>query len=358
MSDLGPPARVPLLVLGFVALVSGVAGGLARLGLPGPAPAAGIAWHGALLAGAFFGTLISLERAVALGRAWAYAAPAACGAGGIALVLGSTPAAFWLLLSGSVLLFAVSITIWRRETVLHLALLALGALCLAYANLLLALGEPVEAAVPGWLAFFALTIGGERLELSRLAPVPRAARRLFGALGAATALAALASGLASVPALHATGLLLVLMAAWLARYDIALRTVRGTGLTRYMAVCLLAGYAWLALGGVVFAAAGYAAERAVYDAALHAVLVGFVFSMVFGHAPVIFPAIVRVAIPYSVWLYVPLAILHGSVAARVAGDFAAVAALRTAGAAGNALAIAAFIATAAILVLSAPARVR
>jgi len=50
------------------------------------APPAGIAWHGALMASAFFGTLISLERAVALGRLWAYAAPLACGAGGVALV--------------------------------------------------------------------------------------------------------------------------------------------------------------------------------------------------------------------------------------------------------------------------------
>ena len=34
------------------------------------------------------------------------------------------------------------------------------------------------------------------------------------------------------------GGLMVAMALWLARYDLALKTVRSTGLTRYIAVCL------------------------------------------------------------------------------------------------------------------------
>ena len=74
--------------------------------------------------------------------------------------------------------------------------------------------------------------------------------------------------------------------------------------------------------------------------------------MVFGHAPVILPAVLRVAIPYRAALYLPLALLHLSLAARVAGDIAANAPLRAAGGAGNALAIAVFIVTAAALALS------
>jgi hypothetical protein len=358
MNDLRPSARAPLLLLGFIALVAGTAGGLVRLGLPVPAPAGGIAWHGVLFVAAFFGTLISLERAVALGRMWAYAAPAACGAGGIVLLFGGTWAAFWLLFAGSVVLAAASLAVYRREPVLHLGVLALGALSLAAANLLPAQGFAVEAALPGWLAFFALTIGGERLELSRLAPVPPLARRAFGALAVATFVAALAAYVAPSAALRAIGTLLAAMALWLGRYDIAWRTVRGRKLTRYMALCLLSGYAWLALGGVAFAWAGFAAERELYDAALHALFVGFVFSMVFGHAPVILPAVVRIAMPYSAWLYLPLALLHGSLALRIAGDWAASGALRAAGAAGNALAIVAFIAAAAVLALGARRRVR
>jgi hypothetical protein len=73
--------------------------------------------------------------------------------------------------------------------------------------------------------------------------------------------------------------------------------------------------------------------------------------MVFGHAPVILPAILRVAIPYSAALYVPLVLLHGSLVLRTAGDLVGDATLRAVGASGNALAIAVFIITAATLAL-------
>jgi hypothetical protein len=346
MRDLPPPARAPLLFLGFIALVAGVSGGLVRLGIDAPALPAGIAWHGALMAGAFFGTLIALERAVAVGRLWAYLAPAACGAGGVALLAGGTQAGFVLLAVGAGLLAAATASIWLRQRALHTGMLVLGALGLLAANLVLVAGRSPEAAVPSWIAFFALTIGGERLELSRLSPVPRAARIAFGALSGGLLLVALPF------APRALGVLLVLMAAWLARYDIATRTVRGAGLTRYIALCLLAGYAWLAIGGALLAWEGAGGGRELWDAALHAILLGFVFSMVFGHAPVILPAVLRVAIPYRAALYLPLALLHLSVAARVAGDVAANAPLRAAAGAGNALAIAVFIVTAATLALS------
>ena len=71
---------------------------------------------------------------------------------------------------------------------------------------------------------------------------------------------------------------------------------------------------------------------------------GFVFSMVFGHAPVILPAVLRVKLPYHSTLYAPLVLLHASLLARV---FVSV----PLGAWGNAAAIALFIATAATLVL-------
>ena len=109
-------------------------------------------------------------------------------------------------------------------------------------------------------------------------------------------------------------------------------------LPRFVAVCLLAGYFWLAVGGALVAL------EIAYDAALHAIFVGFVFSMVFGHAPVILPAVLRVRFPYSPLLYAPLALLHASLAVRVALSVEI-------GAWGNAAAIALFIATAAALVL-------
>ena len=59
-----------------------------------------------------------------------------------------------------------------------------------------------------------------------------------------------------------------------------------------------------------------------YDAYLHAILLGFVFAMVFGHAPIIFPAIVERPIGFHPFAYLPLALLHFSVALRILADLA------------------------------------
>jgi hypothetical protein len=66
MAELKPGGRLPLLFFGMLSLLGGVMAGLARLGWDVPAPAmqaAGV--HGPLMIAAFFGTVISLERAVA-----------------------------------------------------------------------------------------------------------------------------------------------------------------------------------------------------------------------------------------------------------------------------------------------------
>jgi hypothetical protein len=208
-----------------------------------------------------------------------------------------------------------------------MATLVAGAVCWLMGNFGLLAGYP---AVPWWIAFFALTIGGERLELSRYLKRAPWVRNAFMALAAALLFAPLEPPL--------LGWALVLLALWLAAFDLARVTVRQAKLPRYVAVCLLAGYFWLAVGGALIALS------VAYDAALHAIFVGFVFSMVFGHAPVILPAVLRVSFPYHPFLYVPLALLHASLVVRVAVSVQI-------GGWGNALAIALFILTAATLVV-------
>src|SRR5574340_831369 len=86
---LSVPFRLPLLILGFVSLASGVLAGLARLGWGVPAPMAQLVLlHGPLMVCGFLGTVIGLERAVALGRRWAYAGPLLTGLGGVAILAG------------------------------------------------------------------------------------------------------------------------------------------------------------------------------------------------------------------------------------------------------------------------------
>jgi hypothetical protein len=346
MPGVPPRWRVPLLVLGFLSLLSGIAGGLARLGFePMPVSDDGVLLHGALMVSGFFGTVISLERAAALDRLWGYAAPLACGLGGLALAAGAPRAGAALLLAGALLLVAISAVFLRRQASLESWTLAGAAACWCIGNGLLAAGAAVAAAVPWWLAFFALTIGAERLELSRYMPRTRAAHAAFAAIAIALAAAAPVS-------LSLQGAVLAALAAWLFAFDIARKTVLGTGLPRYIAVCLLGGYAWLAMGGALLAALGGQRAGPLYDAALHAFFVGFVFCMVFGHAPVILPAVLRVALAYTPRLYLALAVLHLSLALRVAGGLAGDYGLRTAGSAGNAAAIAVFIALAAWSVLA------
>ncbi|MDQ7991015.1 MAG: hypothetical protein REI09_15415 [Candidatus Dactylopiibacterium sp.] len=338
-----------------VALVCGVLSGLARLGWGVPAWAAGLAGvHGALMVGAFFGTLIGLERAVALARGWPYLAPAASGLAGLLLVAGHAGALAPALMSVAAAVMTIACaSVWWRERAAHLATLTAGALAWLAGNLAwLALDIP--AATPLWATFLILTIAGERLELSRLMPTPPRARRAFAAIAlllGASAVVAVGQGWA----LRLFGAALGLLALWLMRFDIARRTVRSTGLTRYMAVCLLTGYAWLLAGAMLGLSGAFPLGAPLRDAGLHAVLLGFVISMVFGHAPVIVPALTRLRFQWHGLFYLPLCILHLSLVARVGADIGLNFPLRAWAAAGNAVALLLFMILSALALRCAPA---
>jgi hypothetical protein len=212
----------------------------------------------------------------------------------------------------------VSTAIAFRHPALFTAALAVAATAWLVGNLLWLAGETVPDVVLWWVAFLVLTIAAERQEMSRLMPPVRASRTLF-ALPAGLLLAAAALGTAgSAAAGPLAGAALLGLTAWLLRHDVARRTVRGSGLPRFSAVCLLSGYVWLAAAGAI-GLFGLASPFA-YDAFLHAVFVGFVFAMVLGHAPIILPAVARIPVPFRPAFYAPLGLLHLSLALRLAGD--------------------------------------
>jgi hypothetical protein len=349
--------RLPLLLLGFIALFVGTGAGLARFAWPMPDVAAGAAaWHGPLMICGFFGVVISLERAVALGRGWAYAAPLFAGLGTAALLHGGTAWAPLGYLAGSIVLLVATLAVLRRQREGFVVVLAAAAACWTVGTALWAGGAAVHEVVAWWLAFLVLTIAGERLELSRFMPPSPLALRTFTGIVAVLGFALLPSLAPGRPAvvwgLHVFGAALLALAGWLLRHDIARRTVRQRGLTRYIAVCLLSGYGWLALGAAIVALSGLQPGTASYDAALHALLLGFVFSMVFGHAPIIFPAVLRVAVPYHPVFYAPLALLQASLALRLACDAVGALAVTRWGALGSALALLAFVVVMATAVLT------
>ncbi|WP_227107385.1 hypothetical protein [Chromobacterium rhizoryzae] len=349
-------ARLPWLGLAALALLCGALAGLARLGWAVPAAAAALAgWHGALMIGAFFGGVISLERAVALNRGWALLAPAAAGLSGLCLIAGlPPPAAQWLQTLAAAVLLAGSVQVLRRQAAAFTLTLAAAALCWLIGALAWQLGGDLQTAVPWWLAFLILTIAGERLELTRLLPLSSAARRGF-------ALAALTLGGGAVlslwrpdAGLRLYAAALLALAVWLLRHDIARRNARQRGLTRYIAVALLCGYGWLAVAGALGLAGALLPGHPWRDAALHAVGLGFVFSMVFGHAPIIIPALTRLKLPYRPLFYAPLAALHLSLLLRLYGMLDGAFAWRRAAGLLNALTLLFFI----ILLLSSLRRGR
>lgn len=341
------PWRFPLLLIGMLSLLAAVSAGLLRAGwnfsspLPLFSPSL-IGLHAPLMIGAFFGTVIGLERAVALGRGWGYLSPLAAGLGGLLLVAGAPLLiAMSMMAVGALILTLATVRAAQHQPSLHARILSLAAALAITAPLAWLAGQPV-AAIAGWMGFLVLTIAGERLELSRFMPPSPSARLVFVAVVALLVLGVVACWL-SPEGLRLIGVALVALAVWLLRQDVARRTVRQQGLTRFIAVCLLSGYAWLLFGGVLLA--GQPAVGLLMDAAWHAVFVGFVLAMVFGHAPIIFPAVVRVALPYHTAFYLPLIVLHASLLLRVVGGLAGMGDVRALGAAGNALALALFILT-------------
>ena len=160
-------ARFPLMALGLLALLTALWGGLVRLGWawPLPWPTLFIA-HGPLMVCGFLGTLIGVERAVALGTGWSYAAPLLTATGTLALLAG-LPAPPLMTL-GSLGLVAIFVVIVQRQYALATVTMALGAFLWLVGNSCWLLGWPVAQVVPWWSGFLVLTIAGERLELSRL----------------------------------------------------------------------------------------------------------------------------------------------------------------------------------------------
>ena len=225
-----------------------------------------------------------------------------------------------LITAASVVVVAIFVVICRREPALFALTMAAGALAWCAGNVLWLAGFAIYRVVFWWMAFLVLTIAGERLELNRvLRPTPLV-RAAFVAAAALVGAGAVLSLRVESVGVRILGGGLLATATWLARNDVARRTVRQRGLTRFMAVALLGGYVWLAIGGVLGIALAPAAPGVRYDAMLHAVFLGFVLSMVFAHAPVIFPAILGVPLRYRSTFYVHVALLHASLSLRLTGD--------------------------------------
>jgi hypothetical protein len=315
--------------IGALAMAAGVWTGLQRLGLPLPGDLSVAGFHAAFMVAGFLGTVISLERAVAVDRWWAYAAPALSATGALALLGGRTELAALMFLAAGGVLLAVSAGLAARQFALFTVMLAIGAACWAAGTWRWLAGAAMPEVAGWWLSFLILTIAAERLELSRLLRVSLASQVGFVAVVGLLLVGGARGELAGEGAPFTIAGLFG-CAAWLLRHDIARKTIRQDGLPRFSAIAILAGHGWLAVAGLVLALDAFGSAVQGYDAAVHAIAIGFVLSMVFGHAPIILPAVTGLRLRLTNAAYGPLALLHGSVVLRLAGDLSGWSGLRQA----------------------------
>lgn len=338
-----PASRLPFLLPGIACLIVGILTGLARMSVSVPDFAVDrAAWHSALMISGFFGTVIALERAVALGKTWAYLAPLLSGLGGLTLLTPAYAAMAPVLFGAAALCFTfASILVVIKQPAIYTAILLAGAVLWLGGNTLWLLSGDAWSAIPYGLSFLVLTIAGERLELTRFLPPKKYARLTFLMIVTVLVFGTLASGASHFGDATWLGIGYAALALWLLVYDIARKTIRKSGITRFVAVCLLSGYLWLLIGGLL-ATPLWQLGPFQRDASIHAIVLGFIFAMVIGHAPIIFPAVMRVRIPFSPIFYMPLGLIQAGVTLRLLAALLNHTALREAGGIVSGIAILAF----------------
>lgn len=339
-------------------MLAGLDAALLLLGVPAPVTTDRLPdVHGMLMALGFVGTLVCLERSVALGRSLGYLAPALLGVGAL-LLLAPVPLAVGRtgLLLGMLAMTLLYVPLWRRQRDDAVLVQALGAVLGAGAAAMWLGGTQTALLIPWLTGFLVLTIAGERLELARLAMGPKAGPTLV-LLTVAVMASTVGSLLWPEVGYPLLGLALAALTGWLVAHDVAWRTVRRPGLTRFMAASMLAGYFWLLVAASTWLLHGSALSGAPYDVVIHATFLGFTISMIMAHAPVILPAVLRRPLPYRTVLWGPLVLLHASLALRLwLGDALEVHLAWQIGGAANVLALLSFFALAAWSVVTGARR--
>ncbi len=312
--------RVSLLFSAVILMISGLWAGLLRMGWQLPNNVSAMQ-HGPLMVVAFFATLIALERAVGLAKLWVYLSPLILGLAGFSsLLFGTTRFSLLLFVVGSGVYLISAIYLFILQKADFSFVMALGALALFVANILWTFNIPLNTVVIFWASYLVLIITGERLELSRFVKKPKLAVQVFLGSVVINIIGLLIMLVNQDIGIRIVAFAFLVMAAWLLRYDIARVNIKRDGVYRFMAAALLAAYFWLAVAGIWFLVVGMRLAGPQYDGPLHAIFLGFVFSMVFAHAPVIFPAVLKLKIKFSKILYAPLVLLHVSLAVRLYGD--------------------------------------
>jgi hypothetical protein len=309
-------ARLTFLLLAILCLAAGLLSGLSRIGWNlGNIP--GTSSHGALMVGGFLGTLISLEKIIPLKKKWLYLIPGINASTIVLFLIDENQLATAILTVTSLSLSIVfGFYFLRHRSIVYLMMLT-GATCWLIGNIFLFTDSFYPLAFPWWVAYILLIIVAERIELIKLLPVSSNQKASLAAFLVAFIVGILFSfhGWGSV----LCGSSLMLISIWLLRHDVISLNMKKTKLPKFVATALLIGYVALFLTGFFFIS--LSDQWLTYDAIVHTFFIGFTFSMIFAHGPIILPGVLGISkTPFSRILYLWLFILSVSWLLRTFAD--------------------------------------
>ncbi len=258
----------------IIGSLSGIARGGFELGLLNKLSL----FHQYFMVGGFFGTLITAERIVSL-RNEKLNFLVIVNALGVPFLILNPKISLIFFHAGGLILFGVYLYFlfrFKREEFLIFWLSAIFYILgfeLYEKNRLLA--------IDFWSLFFIFTILGERYELIKnFKKISKISKYLIFVI------------ILFLPFLlkfHTLkGIALAGLSVVFITTDIVLINLRKSDPFRFTAYCILSGYIWLIIYGLSFTI-----PNINYDLRIHSLLLGFVFSMVFAHARMILPSILK-----------------------------------------------------------------
>lgn len=299
----------------FISLIAGIVGGWYRMGWQIQIPNAA-AMHGFLMIGGFMGGVITLERMITMNKKWWLVFPGFCA---ISIILGLSGHQQFMAIGqtlaaiGMLLFYLIHM---QKDNSAYWYVLALGASCWIFGNIYVLMTNTIPFALPWWIGFILFTVLGERLELTRFLPVPQ--NSLYALYGMMFLFL-----LSLWLPMHGIGrwlyvLSLACIVYWFAIHDMARRSIKKQGYSRYLGIGILTAYAWLFFH--VLSVLLFLDHPFGYDLYIHTFFLGFGFSMIWAHGPMILPAVLKLSFrPFHPILWVFWGIFQLSLLLRVIG---------------------------------------
>lgn len=240
--------------------------------------------HAAILIGSFFGTLIMLERVITLPSRNALYLPLINGVSIFFFLFNQMDLAYGMLVTGGIVMLSLYLFFYlQQKNVVHF-LFFFSAICYIVGFLAHFLDLSYDFRIHYWALYFLFTIVAERIELTRYLNVPS----YFSWILAFLLLALSFSHLLSF-SYRWYGVMVFLLALFLLRYDIAGKNIRSKDPHRFRGWALYVGYGWL----LIHAITSFFFTQSNIDMRVHSFFLGFVMNMVFAHAGIILPAVLK-----------------------------------------------------------------